>query len=168
MFGDYFQLWINAQYKEVTVSGFGYTWFHLLVGLDHCYFRLEKGFVHVRKVQNLIVTLIWYFLMIFDYMNLILAKSKVLLMTYQRLNDADFFFCLEVFFHSMLNHQTNFKASWPRLQQPRRLPQLFESNFSPHLADELPPLVHADVEARLGSFDAHSAPERVRFHNEFS
>lgn len=40
--------------------------------------------------------------------------------------------------------------------------------FSPYLADELPPLVHADVEARLSSLDPHSAPKCVRLHNEFS
>lgn len=44
---------------------------------------------------------------------------------------------------------------------------LAKVNISPHLANELPPLVHADVEARLCSFDPHSAPERVCFHNEF-
>lgn len=38
---------------------------------------------------------------------------------------------------------------------------------SAYLANELPPLVHADVEAGLRSFDAHAAPKRVRLHYEF-
>lgn len=42
------------------------------------------------------------------------------------------------------------------------------SALSIFLADELPPLVHADVEAGLSSLDAHAAPKCVCFHDEFS
>lgn len=42
-----------------------------------------------------------------------------------------------------------------------------EVSLQPYLANELPPLVHTDVEAGLCSFDPHAAPKCVRLHYEF-
>lgn len=47
------------------------------------------------------------------------------------------------------------------------LPLSAEVSLQPYLANELPPLVHTDVEAALCSFDAHAAPKCVSLNDEF-
>lgn len=46
--------------------------------------------------------------------------------------------------------------------------ELAEISFEPHLANELPSLVHADVQVSLSSPDAHSTSKSICFHDEFS
>lgn len=46
--------------------------------------------------------------------------------------------------------------------RPRNPPFL----LGPHLGNQLPLLIHADVEASLSSPDSNPAPKGIRFHNE--